>query len=175
MNVNWCKQRLRSEVVSFWNRLFRVLHKTGKKPTVVNHVPYSYDGQRASSPFPDLWTCASLCPVLEISAQRGFLDPWGFFFVSTVGFLKPSACPKLKQNSRKDFWIKVGVFLAIGGMNMGVWINWWGVLGVSSETGPGRSFHGKLNIVVFAAHQCDKDQPKVASFFFFFFFAIANP
>lgn len=64
---------------------------------------------------------------LSVSRARDlstvFWVPGDFYFASTVDFIKPAACLELKQNSRKYFLIKVGVFLARSGMNMGVWVN----------------------------------------------------
>lgn len=43
----------------------------------------------------------------------------------------------------------------------------WGASNEGVPSLPERSFYRKLNIIIFAAHQCDKDQPKMAFFFFF--------
>lgn len=76
--------------------------------------------------------------------------------------------PRPKTKTAEKIFGKVGVFLARSGMNMGVWVNSCGVLGASSEMGPERSFSKKWNIIISAAHQCDKDQPEVDFFFFLF-------
>lgn len=76
--------------------------------------------------------------------------------------------PRAKTKTAEKIFGKVGVFLARSGMNMGVWVNSCGVLGASSEMGPERSFSKKWNIIISAAHQCDKDQPEVDFFFFSF-------
>lgn len=153
MNINWCKQRLRSGVVPPWNRLFRVLHKTAKRNAVVTHIPYSCDGEGASLPFPSPWGCPSLSIWCQRSpAHQAFCVLGDFYFVRAVVFVKPAVFPELKQNQQKQFCSKVGVLLARGGMTVGVRVNWWGALAVSSETNPGGSFYKKCNTIVSASH-----------------------
>lgn len=153
MNINWCKQSLRSEVVPLWNRLFRVLHKTARRNAVVTHIPYSCGGERASLPFPGPWGCSSLSIWCQRSpAHRAFWVLGDSYFVSTVFFVKPAIFPELKQKQQKRSCSKVGVLLARGGTTVGVRVDWRGALAVSSETSPGRSSYKKCNIIISAAH-----------------------
>jgi len=57
------------------------------------------------------------------SAHWAFWVLGDFYFVSTVVFVKPAVFPELKQKQQKRFCSKVGVFLARGGMTVGVWID----------------------------------------------------
>lgn len=157
MNINWCKQRLRSEVVPLWNRLFRVLHKTAERNSMVTHIPYSCDGEGASLSFPGPWGCPLSWSVTafgarDLLAHQAFWILGDFYFVSAVVFVKPAVLPELKQKQQKRFCRKVGVFLARGGMTVGVQVDRWGAMVVSSEMSSGRSFYKKCNIIISAAH-----------------------